>query len=82
MVELTKPAEIVGLYSTTTVDWIEATVVTEAMVDYAIINRLNSNNPRLDKRRARMLASPAHRATTRRNIAIGIRCGSYWPYFA
>lgn len=76
------PARIVGLYSTTAVDWIAEHVVTEAMVDHAIIQGVGTPNRKASARVQRALNSPGRRATARRNIAVGIRCGSYAPYFS
>ena len=72
-----------GLYSTSQVDRIAREVVTEAMVDYAIVQSFKSG--RTGRSRSyyvnqtvdRWLSSPGRRAHVRRNIAIGIQCGSY-----
>ena len=56
--------ELVGPYSSRAIDWIAANVVTDAMVDEAMKrNRHNNYAWELDR--------------TRRNIALGIRCGSF-----
>jgi hypothetical protein len=57
-----------GPYSMSKVDWIEANVVTEAMVDAAI---------QRDGMRDSYANMQLRRAKARRNIAIGIRAGSY-----
>ena len=65
-----------GYYQTSEVDRIERDVVTEAMIDYAI--RQGLGDPRAKLLRTRVaLCYAGRRSVARRNIAIGINCGSY-----
>lgn len=67
-----------GPYSTSVVDFIARYVVTEAMVTAAIMQASRFGEARKRERFRRMwLEDLAKRAHVRRNIAIGIRAGSY-----
>lgn len=73
-----------GRYSRTEVDRIEREQVTETMIDRAIICNAAGGGRRKGNRSvaaitAAHLEDRAFRARTRRNIAIGLACGSYKP---
>ena len=60
-------------YSTSAVDRIAREIVSEEMVDHAIMKWSDRKSSYI----AACLESPWHRAKVRRNIAIGINAGSY-----
>lgn len=70
-------------YQTSRIEWIEANLVTDAMVDIAIRQSFKTGRGGGRKRNPvrqtvfDWLAAPSRRAHVRRNIAIGINCGSY-----
>lgn len=76
------PASIPGPYSTSAVDWIAANVVTDMMIDKAIRASWRSRKNRDQATYRALVTDPGRRREARRNIAIGIRCGSYWPFYA
>ena len=67
---------MMGLYSTSQVDRIAREVVTEAMIDHAIRQGLGDPGAKLLSTRV-ALCYVGRRSVARRNIAIGINCGSY-----
>ena len=64
-----------GVYNVVRVDHIERTQVSEAMIDLALTRSWNFWHGK--QTRKSRLADPWQRARTRRNIALGLSCGSY-----
>lgn len=65
-----------GKHNPAHVEWIAAHLVSERMIDRAIIAN-EGCGPKAAARLARTIEDPIRRAQTRHNIAIGIECGSY-----
>lgn len=77
-----EPKNLVGQYDPHSVDWIERYIVTEAMVDHAIIKSCRPSTRARAWGLEYQIVNPTRRAVARRNIALGIRAGAYAPYFS